>query len=94
MPTLRIQHSVPAFDAWKRAFDGDPVDRRGGGVRRYRIRRSIPDPNFVMIDLEFDTVEQAEAFLQKLRRLWDGSGKSVMLNPAAWIVETVESIEV
>ena len=28
MVTLRIQHSVPTFDAWKRAFDADPVDRR------------------------------------------------------------------
>ncbi len=61
MPTLRIQHSVPTFDAWKRAFDSDPLDRKGGGVRRYDIRRSVSDPNLVMIDLEFDTLVGAEA---------------------------------
>jgi hypothetical protein len=53
MVTLRIQHSVPAFDSWKRAFDADPLDRKGSGVRRYSLHRSVKDPNFVMIDLEF-----------------------------------------
>lgn len=89
MPTLRIQHSVPAFDAWKRAFDADPVDRKGSGVRRHRIHRSVRDANFVMIDLEFDTLAEAEAFLEKLKVLWSGPGKAVMKNPEAWIVETV-----
>ncbi len=94
MPILRIQHSVPTFDGWKRAFDRDPVARKEGEVRRYRVHRSIADPNFVMIDLEFDTVEKAEVFLQKLRGLWSGPGKAVMQNPEAWILETIESKEV
>lgn len=93
MPILRIQHAVPTFDAWKRAFDSDPLDRKGGGVRRYQIRRSIPDPNLVMIDLEFDTVAEAEAFLERLNRLWNGPGKAVMQNPQAWVVQTIESVE-
>lgn len=91
MPMLRLQHAVPSFEGWKRAFDRDPVDRKGSGVRRYHVYRSVADPNFVMIDLEFDTVAEAERLLEKLRRLWDGPGGSVMRNPQAWIVETVES---
>lgn len=91
MPILRIQHSVPNFEGWKRAFDSDPVDRKASGVRRYHVYRSIADPNFVMIDLEFDTAAQAERLLEKLHRLWAGPGGTVMRNPAAWIVETVES---
>lgn len=93
MPTLRIQHAVPAFDAWKQAFESDPIDRKGAGVRRYRILRSVADPNFVMIDLDLDTVDEAEALLQKLRRLWSGAGQAVMRNPEAWIVQTIESTE-
>jgi hypothetical protein len=93
MMILRIQHAVPTFEAWKRAFESDPVDRKGSGVRRYQIRRAVSDPNLVMIDLELETVAEAEAFLQKLKRLWDGPGKSVMQNPEAWIVETIESVE-
>jgi len=91
MPILRIQHSVPSFEGWKRAFDSDPVDRKGSGVRRYVVHRSIADPNFVMIDLELDSMAEAERLLQKLRDLWSGPGKAVMQNPEAWIVETVES---
>lgn len=93
MAILRVQHFVPAYDSWKRAFDDDPIDRRGGGVRRYQVLRSTADPEFVMIDLEFDSIEEAQAFLQKLYDLWDGPGKAVTRRPQAWIMESVESVE-
>lgn len=89
--TLRIQHSVPNFDGWKRAFDSDPMNRKASGVRRYHIHRSTADPNFVMIDLEFDSAPEAERMLEQLRHLWSGPGAAMMRNPEAWIVETVES---
>lgn len=91
MPILRIQHSVPNFEGWKRAFENDPVDRKAAGVRRYHVHRSVADPNFVMIDLELDTVAEAEKLLEGLRQLWTGPGGAVMRNPEAWILETVES---
>ena len=91
MPILHVQHSVPNFEGWKRAFDSDPMDRKGSGVRRYVVHRSVADPNFVMIDLEFDTLGEAEKLLEKLRHLWAGPGGAVMRNPEAWIIETVES---
>ena len=91
MTTLRIQHTVPNFEGWKRAFDNDPMDRKGSGVRRYHVHRSITDPNLVMIDLEFDHAPEAQAMLDRLRQLWAGPGAAVMQNPEAWIVEIVES---
>ena len=91
MPILRIQHSVPNFESWKRAFESDPMDRKASGVRQYHVHRSVEDPNFVMIDLEFDSVAEAERLLERLRRLWAGPGGAVMQNPEAWVVETVES---
>ena len=93
MPILRIEHSVPDYDGWKRAFDGDPADRRGAGVRRYQVFRSIEDPNYVLIDLEFDRLDEAEGLLAKMRHVWSGEGQHVMRNPQARIVETVESNE-
>jgi hypothetical protein len=36
MHILRIEHPVPNYNAWKAAFDSDPIDREGSGVRRYR----------------------------------------------------------
>lgn len=91
MFVLRIQHAVARYDDWKRMFDSDPVDRRGGGVRRYRIQRAVDDPSFVMIDLEFDTADEAERFHDKLRDVWEGPGRAVMTGPEARVVETVES---
>lgn len=91
VPILRVQHSVPAYDDWKRAFDRDPIDREGSGVRRYQIHRPVTDPSFVMIDLEFVSLDEAEDFLQRLRALWDGPGRAVTQDPRAWIVETVET---
>jgi hypothetical protein len=91
MPILRIQHSVPKFEGWKTAFDNDPMDRKGSGVRRYHVYRAVADPNLVMIDLELDTLAEAERLLGRLRQMWAGPAGAVMRNPEAWIVETVES---
>jgi hypothetical protein len=46
-----------------------------------------------LIDPEFDTLEEAEGLLAKMRRVWSGDGQRVMRNPQARIVETVETIE-
>ncbi len=91
MPILRIQHAVPDFAAWRRAFDNDPVGRTAGGVVRHTVYRVTDDPNLVMIDLEFRTVLEAEQFRTRLRELWAGPAGAVMRNPEAWILETVEA---
>jgi hypothetical protein len=91
MHVIRIEHSVPSFDKWKQAFDRDPADRKGSGVRRYRVLRLNDDPNYVIIDLEFDSAGEAEAFLQKMQRIWEGPAKGVMQNPRARIAEVVET---
>lgn len=93
MVTLRIQHAVPSYEGWKRAFDNDPASRREGGVRRYRVYRDTDDPNLVMIDLEFEDLAAAASFRERLRRLWEGPGRAVMRGPQAWILDTVETAE-
>jgi hypothetical protein len=93
MPILRIEHSVPNFDGWKRVFDSDPVDRKKSGVRRYQVLRSIDDPNYVMIDLEFDTQSEAEALLAAMRQVWSRVEGTVIVEPQARIVKTVETKE-
>jgi hypothetical protein len=93
VPIVRIEHAVPAWESWKAAFDRDPADRKGSGVRRYQVLRAPREPNLVLIDLEFDTLEAADAFLTKMQGIWNGPGKSVMQNPRARIVNVVESRE-
>ena len=91
MVILRVQHAVLNFDGWLRAFHADPVDRKGSGVVRYSVHRSATDPLFVAIDLELQTVSEAEQLHAKLRGLWQGPGGAVMRNPEAWIFEPIES---
>ena len=91
MYILRIEHPVPDFDGWKKAFDSDPVGREKSGVRRYRVLRPIDDTNYVMIDLEFDTASQAEALLAAMRVVWGRVEGKIMMNPQARIVEAVET---
>lgn len=93
MAVVRIEHAVPSYDAWKRAFDADPANRAGSGARRYQIFRQHDNPNYVMIDLEFDTFAEAEAFLRAMERIWSGAGRAVMQGPRARIAERVESRE-
>ena len=93
MPVVRIEHAVPDFERWQQAFASDPADRKGSGVRRYQVYRLTDDPNYVMIDLEFDSMSQAEATLTSLRELWSRVEGQIMRNPQARIVEVVESKE-
>ena len=90
MPLLRIEHRVADYEGWKQAFDGDPADRKGSGVKRYWIMRSIDDPQQVLIDLEFDTIGQAEALLAAMRKIWNQVQGKVIFEPQAIIVEIVE----
>ena len=88
---LRIEHPVPDFDGWKRAFDSDPVGRAQGGVRGYRVRRPVDDERYTMVDLEFDSQEAAEAFLEGLRTLWARVEGVVMTDPRVRVVEAIET---
>jgi hypothetical protein len=91
---VRIEHPVGDFEAWKEAFDSDPVGRQRSGVRRYRILRPRDDPKFVMIDLEFDQAAEAEAFQSAMRELWSGAqAQRVMEDPRIRIVEVADSKE-
>ena len=93
MSILRIEHPIPDYGIWKKAFDSDPVGRERSGVRRHRVMRSIDDPNYVLIDLEFDATSEAEALLAAMRVVWDRVAGTVMSNPQARIVEAVETVE-
>jgi hypothetical protein len=94
MTILQIEHGVRDYEAWKRAFDSDPVGRESGGVRRYRIMRPADDPNYVFVELEFDGAGEADAFRGKLRELWGSMGDELGLDgPQARIMEAVEAKE-
>ncbi|MGH2531239.1 MAG: hypothetical protein ACRDJW_02925 [Thermomicrobiales bacterium] len=95
MHVLRIEHPIRDFDSWKAAFDSDPAGREQSGVRSYRILRPVDDPNYIMIDLDFDSSSEADAFLAALRDVWRSpqAAPALMGSPQTRIVEAVESKE-
>jgi hypothetical protein len=64
-------------------------------VRRYRILQAADDPNFVVIELEFDSTDEAAAFQARLHQLWSGGAteRLGLEGPKARVMETVETME-
>ena len=93
MPLVQLEHPIRDFETWKTAFDRDPIHREASGVRRYEIYRPIGDPNYIAVDLEFDTQGEAEAFRTALEQLWRSPGAAPALGgtPRARIVDVVEA---
>jgi hypothetical protein len=93
MPVLRLEHAIRDFDLWKSAFDRDPIGRERSGVRGHRVFRPIDDPNYIAVDLEFDTLAEAEGFKVSLAELWRSreAAPALIGTPQVRIVEAVES---
>jgi len=91
MIILRIEHKVPKFDGWKKAFDGDPIDRKKSGVLGYKIFRPVDDLNYVIIDLEFESINDAETVLSALHKLWGNVDGKIIFNPQTRILNVVET---
>lgn len=94
MATLHIEHAISDYATWKGAFDGFAATRATAGVRRHRVQRPIDDSNYVVIDLEFDTTDQAEAFHRFLQTtVWGSRQNSPALVgvPRTSILQPAES---
>lgn len=93
MVILQIEHKVPSFEGWKKAFDSDPIGRKKSGVKHYRIYQPVNDPKYVIIDLVFENVNDAEAALTALRSLWNKVEGTVIFNPQTRILNVVDEIK-
>jgi hypothetical protein len=62
-------------------------------VRCYRVLRPVDNPNFAVIDLEFDSQSEAESLLAAMQQVWRRVGGSIIQNPQWRISEVVESRE-
>jgi hypothetical protein len=68
MTTVHIEHPISDFTTWKAAFDrAAPIRAK---ARAYEIHQPVDDPHYVMIRLDFDHADDANAFVTSLRQLW------------------------
>ena len=67
MATLHIEHAITDLPTWLGAFGRFGEARAGAGVRRTRIHQPVDDDRYIYVQLDFDDVEAATAFLGFLR---------------------------
>lgn len=74
MATLHIEHAISDYTTWKTTFDRFAPVREKAGIRQHRIQRPIDNGNYVVIDLDFESAQQARAFLDLLQTtVWTSS---------------------
>jgi hypothetical protein len=80
---------VDDFDAFKSLFDSDPVGRKQV-AKGHLMLRSVDDPNVVFTRVEFDSVEDAKAFRDRL--VASGALDQTTVLTAPTVVELVENV--
>jgi hypothetical protein len=71
MTSLHIEHSVNNLEPWLETFRSFDNFRAEGGVTSVQVRHGVDNPNYVAVDLDFDSVEQARTFLGQLQtKIW------------------------
>ena len=56
---------VGDYDQWKQMFDSDPAGRKQAG-KGHRVYRSAENPTDVFVAVEFDSVDDAKSFRERL----------------------------
>lgn len=93
MPFLHIEHPIRDLETWASAFAAFTEIRRQAGVTAETVRQPEGDDTVIVIDLEFDTTDQARAFLNFLEtQIWAVPENSPALagSPEARVLTTVE----
>jgi len=94
MLTVRIEHAVKDFAAWKQVFDADSLHRKESGVLGYRIQHPVDDGGYALVDLQFADRGSAETFVERLAVLWASPQAAAALgsSPRTRILEEVEEV--
>ena len=94
MATLHIEHPISDLPSWLDAFSRFRDARKRAGVRAERVLQPVDDDKYIYISLDFDSVEQAEAFQNFLEaNVWTSREASPALagTPRARVLTDVDS---
>jgi len=94
MVTLHIEHPITDLNTWLGAFTRFEDARRKAGVRAQRIRQPVDDDRYIYVALDFDTIEEADAFKSFLEtNVWASADASPALDgtPKARVLREVST---
>jgi hypothetical protein len=82
---------VDDYDGWKRdRFDRDPPGRKQVG-KGHQIFRGVEDPRQIFVGVQFESVEDASSFRERLLASQVLEGVNVKTEPA--VVEVADTAE-
>jgi hypothetical protein len=90
MAFVMSRFEVGDYDAWKQSFDADPAGRKQS-AKGHRLFRNVANPNEVFVATEFSSVEEAQAFRERLLASGALDNIKVVAEPA--VTEEADSAE-
>ncbi len=96
LATLHIEHSITDLKTWLGAFTQFEGHRKKAGVLAQRIHQPVDDDKYIYVSLDFDSVEQAEAFKSFLENtVWTSAEASPALEgtPTARVLTQVPATD-
>lgn len=93
MIILQIEHPVKNYAEWKKVFDSDPMNRKASGVISHRISMMKEDPDYILIELEFEDLQKAEAMLEGLRKIWRRAEGTLITGAKGRVTEILEQFK-
>ena len=92
MATLHIEHLITDLGTWKAASDRFAEAREKSGARSHRIPRPVDDAHDVVIDLDFQTLGEAQKPLGFLpTTVWASTQNAPPPPPQARILEPADA---
>ena len=74
MTTLHIEHPITDLNVWLAVFERFAEARAKAGVRKEHVLHPVDDPHYIVIDLDFDTTDEAQRFLAFLENnVWSST---------------------
>lgn len=94
MATLHIEHAISDLGTWLAAFDRFTDAQREAGVLAQRIHQPVDDDKYIVVDLEFETIDEAAKFKDFLETVvWQSREMSPGLagTPRARVLRSITS---
>lgn len=87
MVTITVRHKVADYEKWKAVFDRARQVRREAGELGCRVYTRHGSPNDVMVSLDWDDLDRAQAFLASMPLMSGMSEAGVLGIPQITILE-------
>lgn len=91
---LHIEHAITDLSTWLDAFNSFEQARRDAGVAAQQVHQPVDDDRYVVVDLDFPTVEAANGFKEFLEQvIWQTPEMSPGLSgtPRARLLQEVRT---